>query len=245
MERFCIANTPIDCITFSQAVSQIIDEADRGLEFKYVVTPNVDHIVRNFHDEHLQYIYKDAFFSLCDSRVFAFLARLKGYPIKEVVTGSDLTERVVDSSAVVEKKITIIGGSEYEIKKVKRKYRIAELFHYNPPMGFISKEEEVSRCVEFVVNHPSDLVFLAVGSPQQEKLAYRISLDSRSRGLCLCVGASFRFLAGTEKRAPKYLSDFGFEWLFRLWNDPKRLWRRYFRDLYIFYLMIFRVRRYR
>jgi exopolysaccharide biosynthesis WecB/TagA/CpsF family protein len=245
MERLCIAKSPIDCITFSKAVSQVITEADRGAEFKYVVTPNVDHIVRSFHDEHLQSIYKNAFLSLCDSRVFAFLARLKGYPIKEVVTGSDLTERVVDNLSAVEKKITIIGGSECEIKTIKRKYGIAELFHYNPPMGFIFKEEEVNRCVEFVVNHPSDLVFLAVGSPQQERLAYRISLDSRSRGLGLCIGASFRFLAGTEKRAPKYLSDIGLEWLFRLWNDPKRLWRRYFRDLYIFYLMIFRVRRYR
>ncbi|MBY6219396.1 WecB/TagA/CpsF family glycosyltransferase [Marinobacter nauticus] len=245
MERVYVARSPIDCVDLQNAVRKVIRKADSNNKFEYVVTPNVDHVVRNFHDQSLQNIYHSAIFSFCDSKVFLCLAKLKGYPIKSVVTGSDLTERVFEDVSKIERTITIIGGSEFEIDTIRKRYGISCLFHYNPPMGFASNNEEVDRCVEFVVGHPSDFVFLAVGSPQQEKLAHRIFMDARSKGLGLCIGASLRFLAGTEKRAPKFLSALGLEWLFRLINDPKRLWRRYFKDLYIFYLMAFRVRRYK
>jgi exopolysaccharide biosynthesis WecB/TagA/CpsF family protein len=68
---------------------------------------------------------------------------------------------------------------------------------------------------------------LAVGCPQQEILAKALQSRGRARGLALCIGASINFLTGGERRAPKWIQHAGFEWLYRLLNDPTRLAKRY------------------
>jgi exopolysaccharide biosynthesis WecB/TagA/CpsF family protein len=94
-------------------------------------------------------------------------------------------------------------------------------------MGFIKNEEAIAAAVEFVVAHPADLVFICVGSPQQELFANRLLSDGRAQGIGLCVGASLDFLAGTSTRAPRWMQYAHLEWLHRLIREPRRLWRRY------------------
>jgi exopolysaccharide biosynthesis WecB/TagA/CpsF family protein len=86
----------------------------------------------------------------------------------------------------------------------------------------------VEACVEFVEAHsPFRFCFLAVGAPQQELLAQLLKSRGKARGMALCIGASIDFLTGKERRAPLWMQKIGFEWLFRLLNDPKRLGGRY------------------
>jgi exopolysaccharide biosynthesis WecB/TagA/CpsF family protein len=73
-------------------------------------------------------------------------------------------------------------------------------------------------------------VFLAVGSPRQERLAAAVAASGQGTGTGLCIGASLGFLAGAEQRAPAWMQLHGLEWAFRLGADPRRLARRYLLD---------------
>ena len=84
--------------------------------------------------------------------------------------------------------------------------------------------------VALVVSHPARFIFLAVGSPRQERLAAAIAATGRATGTGLCIGASLDFLAGAERRAPAWMQRHGLEWAFRLTRDPVRLARRYLLD---------------
>jgi exopolysaccharide biosynthesis WecB/TagA/CpsF family protein len=94
-------------------------------------------------------------------------------------------------------------------------------------MGFDAMPGEVEKCVDFVSANPARFVFIAVGSPRQEIVAYAIRRSSMASGLGLCIGTSINFLVGAEKRAPVWMQRAGFEWLSRLVGSPRRLWRRY------------------
>ena len=198
--------------------------------FTYIVTPNVDHVVRNWRDRgELVEIYEDAELSLCDSRIVSLIGRLSGVSLP-VVTGSDLTAIMLEYTIDPQERITIIGGSEELIAKIERRYGLRDVCHFNPPMGFIRDPAAVLEAAQFVERHPSRFVFLAVGSPQQEILAHRIKQRGQAVGIGLCVGASLLFLAGELQRAPLWMQRARLEWLHRLLQEPKRMWRRYLYD---------------
>ena len=106
-------------------------------------------------------------------------------------------------------------------------------------MGFIESEVEINKCIEFVLDHPSRFIFFAVGSPQQEILANRIFQNGKASGLGFCIGASINFLTGNEKRAPIFIQKLALEWLYRVLQNPRRLWKRYLvYDIKIFPIFI-------
>jgi exopolysaccharide biosynthesis WecB/TagA/CpsF family protein len=161
--------------------------------------------------------------------------------IRSLVPGSDLTKFLFEC-AKPHTVFSVIGASEQTIEVVRLKYPNVKINHYNPPMGFITSEAEVKKCLEFIDESSSSIIFFAVGSPRQEELALKVKRAGTNSAL-LCIGASILFLSGEEKRAPKVLQHLHLEWLFRLLNSPKRLARRYLIDgpkiLKIFALEVF------
>ncbi|HEY6923920.1 MAG TPA: hypothetical protein VI653_10655, partial [Steroidobacteraceae bacterium] len=121
--------------------------------FGYVVTPNVDHMVRYCEDATFREHYRNADYVLLDSRFAARLLRIvKGLKLR-VCTGSDLTAalfcRVVTSSDHV----VLIGGTPEQAGIIKMLYGLSNIYHYNPPMGFASDPQAVQECVDFVESH--------------------------------------------------------------------------------------------
>jgi exopolysaccharide biosynthesis WecB/TagA/CpsF family protein len=196
--------------------------------FGYVVTPNVDHTIRFHDDAQFRALYADASYVLLDSRFLAKILRLtKGLKL-QVCTGSDLTARLLQDLTRPEDGIVLIGASAEQAAMVAEKYGLKSLHHYNPPMGFIRDPKEVEACVRFVESHsPFRYCFIAVGSPQQEKLAQAVKARGTAFGLGLCIGASIDFLTGVERRAPVWLQRLGIEWTYRLIQSPRRLAKRY------------------
>lgn len=196
--------------------------------FGYVVTPNVDHLIRCHEDPVFRSLYAAADFSLLDSRFAARLLRLiKGLRLR-VCTGSDLTaalfKRIIDPTD----RIILVGGSSEQAAQIACAYGLGDVRHYNPPMGFIRDPAAVKDCLAFIEQaSPFRFCFLAVGSPQQEQLAGLLRQRGTARGLALCVGASLNFLTGRERRAPRWMQLLSLEWLYRLAQDPRRLWIRY------------------
>lgn len=198
--------------------------------FAYVVTPNVDHTIRAWRTgEQTSRLYAEADLSLCDSRILALLARPLGVTLP-LVTGSDLTSILFELVINPYERVTIIGGAPELISRLERRYELRNIKHYDPPMGFIHRRDEVGDTISFVERFPARFIFLALGSPQQERLAHILKRRGQASGTALCIGASLLFLTGDLKRAPDWMQQARLEWLHRLASEPRRLWRRYLLD---------------
>jgi UDP-N-acetyl-D-mannosaminuronic acid transferase (WecB/TagA/CpsF family) len=95
-------------------------------------------------------------------------------------------------------------------------------------MKFIRDAAAVEACLGAIeAASPFRFCFLAIGSPQQEIIAQKLKERDVARGLALCVGTAINYITGVEKRAPYWMQQVGFEWLFRLLKNPRRLAKRY------------------
>ncbi len=196
--------------------------------YGYVVTPNVDHLIRYYEDATFRAQYRAADFILMDSRFAARLVRLlKGVRLP-VCTGSDLTAQLLAKIIQPADRIVMIGGSAEQARQITSRYGLTNLQHHNPPMGFIRDAAAVEDTLKFIESvSPFRFCFLAVGSPQQETIAQALRARGIARGLALCIGASLNFITGHEKRAPVWMQRMALEWLYRLLQNPRRLAGRY------------------
>lgn len=214
-----------DRIGMDTAVTRITGR-DPKKPFEFVVTPNVDHLVRLARGGGEAVLYAQAWLTVCDSRVLEIIARLSGEDM-DVAPGSDLTERLFRDEIGPDEPVTVIGGTQEVIEAIEARYGLTDLRWHDAPMGLRRNPLAVQNCAEFVFRNPSRFVFLCVGSPQQEMVAQAIRDRGDCTGVGLCVGASLDFLAGKIKRAPKWMQRARLEWLHRLASEPKRMWRRY------------------
>jgi N-acetylglucosaminyldiphosphoundecaprenol N-acetyl-beta-D-mannosaminyltransferase len=222
--------------TIEEAADDILAKAPGY--FKYVVTPNVQHMVRILDDPAtMRPLYERAWRVYCDSRVLSRLARIRGVSLA-VIPGSDLTARLIAKAAEQRLTVTLVGPTAEAVALLATRYPGLTVKCHTPPMGFIGSSDEIQRCIDFVVGMQAPLTFLAVGTPQQEILASRIASHPQARGIGLCIGASIDFLTGKQRRAPVWMQQVGLEWLYRLLSDPWRLGARYMVECpRIFYLL--------
>jgi len=230
MNKIKTALVTLDNCTLNDALAKTQSLANsEGSD--YIVTPNIDHLTRLVIPQEaktLQPIYDNASLNLCDSRILEKILKLKGHTVKEVIPGSTLTQKLFGDVLNNNSRILVVGGNEDVISRLKAKYHHLTIQHYNPPMGFINKLEEVNKTLDVIKSSNAQYVFLAVGSPRQEVLAKLIKDHNLINGVALCIGASILFLVGEEKRAPKILQTLHLEWAYRMMQDPKRLVKRYF-----------------
>lgn len=221
----CFLGLGFDTGSIDEAADDIFAEAHE--RFKYIVTPNVHHMVKLLEDPTtMRPLYEGAWRVFCDSRVLSRLARVNGLKLP-VITGSDLTADLITRAANHGLTIAIIGPTQAACARLQEKYPGLQVLLHTPKMGFIRSELEVRKCVDFVVKAQAPLVFLAVGRPQQEMLASRIAEHPQARGVGLCIGASIDFLTGAQGRAPVWVQKVGLEWFYRLISNPRRFTRRY------------------
>lgn len=199
--------------------------------YRYLVTPNVDHLVRltdapGMKNAKLWDAYRMADYCVCDSRVVATLAQIKAVRLT-VVPGSDLTERLFAEAIEPGDIIAIVGGNEHTLPLLLQRWPDVKFLQHIPPMGLAKNGSAMSAAAAFVKAAGARFTFLAVGSPQQELLAAKIKQEGGATGIAFCVGAAIDFLLGIERRAPKLLQRLRLEWAHRLASDPRRLWRRY------------------
>lgn len=218
-------NSAFDKIGMETAVERITAR-DPGAAFGFVVTPNVDHLVRLETDTVLATLYAQAWLTVCDSRILELIGRISGQKI-EVTPGSDLTATLFENAIDPEETITVIGGDEGVINSVTARYGLKDVRWHNPPMGLRHNPEAVAECARFVAENPARFVFICVGSPQQEMIAEACLDRGDCTGVGLCVGASLDFLGGKADRAPVWMQKSRLEWLHRLFQEPQRMWRRY------------------
>jgi exopolysaccharide biosynthesis WecB/TagA/CpsF family protein len=207
--------------------------------FGFVVTPNVDHVIRHYQDAEFRSLYAQANYVLLDSRFLAHTVGLVKRQVLRVCLGSDLTTAVLSTVIKPNDVAVLVGGTAQQAQALRERFGLRDLRHIDPPMKFINDPVAVETCLQQIeAVGPFRFCFLAVGSPQQETIAQKLKERGVARGLALCVGAAVNFLTGIERRAPEWMQKAGLEWLYRLTQNPARMWKRYLlRGPIIFFLL--------
>lgn len=233
MARIKFMNTCIDNLTMSETLNEI-DKLIQKKICSYVVTPNVDHIVRLEKDEELQKVYKNASLILTDGKPLIWISKWYKTPIKEKISGSDLFPRVCQLAANKNYTMYFLGAAEgvadTAARNLMKKYPGLNIVGtYSPPFGFEKNEQEMNKIKAQIQDVHPDILIVGLGCPKQEKFMY---YHCKELGVPISfgLGASIDFEAGNIKRAPKWMSNHGLEWLYRFSKEPKRLFKRYFVD---------------
>jgi exopolysaccharide biosynthesis WecB/TagA/CpsF family protein len=215
-------------LSIDQVLAHVAGATDDS-PYGYVVTPNVDHIVR-LHEEQdpsfLRKIYEDADLCLCDSKVLHLLGRMRGVELP-VVAGSDLTAIVFDRIVRPGDRIAVIGGDAELLSALRSRYPLVDFVQHCPPMGLRDDPKARRVAAAFIANCSARFSFIAVGSPQQEMIAAETKMIAGATGMSFCIGAGLDFLTGRQRRAPRFAQRLGLEWAHRLLSDPRRMWKRY------------------
>lgn len=233
MARIKFMNTDIDNLTMGETLNEI-DKLIQKKNCSYVVTPNVDHIVRLEKDEELQKVYKNASLILTDGKPLIWISKWYKTPIKEKISGSDLFPKVCELAANKNYTMYLLGAAEgvadTAAKNLMQKYKGLNIVGtYSPPFGFEKDKKELDKIKEQIQKVHPDILIVGLGCPKQEKFMYH---HCKELGVPISfgLGASIDFEAGNIKRAPKWMSNHGLEWLYRFSKEPKRLFKRYFVD---------------
>ena len=203
--------------------------ADPARGFQYVVTPNVDHMIRLEAEPDLRRLYEAADILLNDSRILEILARRDGVDLP-ASPGADIVAALLNQTIAPDDPITVIGTDRSDVEIIRERFGLTNLAWHEPPMGLRNKPEAIGEAAAFMAAHPARFHFLCVGSPQQEMVALAAKERGDVMGIGLCCGASLDFLSGKTARAPAWMRSARLEWLHRMLSEPKRLTKRYIVD---------------
>ena len=233
MARMKLMNTEVDNLTMEEALQEI-DSLIQLNRNAYVVTPNVDHIVKLERGGELADVYENADLILTDGKPLIWISKWYGTPIKEKISGSDLFPRLCALAAKKGFKMFFLGAAEGVAAKAalnleKRFPGLQVVGTYSPPFGFEKDEEEIDKIKNLIIEANPHILIVGLGCPKQELFILHHK-DELGVPISLGLGASLDFEAGNIKRAPKWMADHGLEWLFRITQDPKRMAKRYLLD---------------
>jgi len=225
MKKINLLNIWIDNLS----TKELLDKLNYGIVF----TPNVDHLIKLQTDQEFWHAYSIADYQICDSQILIYAAKFLGTPIKEKLSGSDFFPAFYNYHRNnTQIKIFLLGANTGVASKAQSKInsqvgRNIIVDSHSPSFGFEKNEKECKEIVEAINSSGATVLAIGVGAPKQEKWIYKYRHQLPNIKIFLAIGATIDFEAGNVKRAPKWLSDVGLEWLYRLLSEPKRLWKRY------------------
>lgn len=223
-----ILGTNINITTMEKAV-ECLDEHLDDFRGKYVCISNVHTTVTAYRDASYQAVQNGSILNLPDGKPLSIVQKRRGYSEAGRVPGPDLMPEIF---ALSEKKgySHYFYGSRQETLDLLEK-RLHERFPglkivgmYSPPYRPMTEEED-REAVERINAAKPDFIWVGLGAPKQER--WMAAHEDKVCGVMLGVGAGFDFHAGTIKRAPKWMQETCMEWLYRIFQDPKRLLKRY------------------
>jgi N-acetylglucosaminyldiphosphoundecaprenol N-acetyl-beta-D-mannosaminyltransferase len=241
-ERIRVGALPIDVVNFEGALD-VIDSLVRAGNGGTVFTPNVDHIVMAEHDERFRTAYRAASLSLVDGTPVLWASRLLGTPLPVKVSGSDLVMPLMERAAERGYRVYFLGGAPgvAELAQQKLAESLPRLQIVGMDESRIDINQDMSRpdeIVERIQRARPDLILVALGAPKQEIWSHA-RFDQLKPAVMVGVGASLDFIAGVQKRAPRWMSSVGLEWTYRLAQEPRRLAARYLlRDPQFFAILL-------
>ena len=224
--RVPILNTYIDALTMDETISEVEKIIARGVPTQHVVI-NANKVNLMNEDPELKRIVNECPLINADGISILWAAKVLGVPIKDRVTGIDLFLNLVELASRKGYKIYLFGAKEEVVRKVKKvfeeEYPTLQIVGYRN--GYFTEEDE-PEIVKNMAESGADMMFVAFSSPKKEYWINKY-IDQLNIPFVMGVGGSFDVVAGVTERAPKWVQIRGFEWLYRLVQEPRRMWRRY------------------
>ncbi len=233
MSRIRFLNIEIDNLSMDESI-EYIDKLIKRKKNSYVVTPNVDHIVKLENDMEFLEVYNNADLVLTDGMPLVWISKFLKTPIKEKVSGSDLFPKVCELADEKGYSIFLLGAAEgvaiKAAENLKNKYKNLNIVGtFSPSYGFEKSKSEIEEIIKKVNEAKPDILAVGLGAPKQEKFIYKYK-NKLNVPISLAIGASIDFEAGNIERAPKWMQKSGLEWFYRFLKEPKRMFNRYFID---------------
>ena len=233
LKRMRFMNTYLDNVTQEEAICHI-EQCIAERRIGHVITPNVDQIVRIEKDPYFKEICEHAELLLADGHPLLWIAKWYGTPIKEKISGSDLVPALCEIAAEKGYSVFLLGAAPGVAQKAADKLRqslpgLKVAGVYSPPLGFEKDETEKERIVRMLRDSRADMLFVGMGVPKQDIFIYE-NMEKYQIPMSFSIGGTIDFIAGEQRRAPKWMSDHGLEWFYRFLHSPKRMFRRYFID---------------
>ncbi len=245
LERLvAILGVPFHQTTLAGAVGRIEAMVAEG-GTHYVVTPNVDFLVKARRDPELRKILVHADLVLCDGKPIVWASHLLGGILPSRVAGSDLIPLLLRRAEERGWRILLLGGSAGVGAEAARRIAVSHpalpaVAHYSPPYLPLDAMDNADIIARIRAARP-DIMLVCFGCPKQEKWISR-NLHQLDVPVMIAAGATVDFLAGNMARAPVWMQRSGTEWVFRLLQEPRRLAGRYAEDFVHFFPAVLRQR---
>lgn len=223
-------------------VLRLLGKWARQWSGEYICVSNVHTTVMSYEDSKYRAIQNEAVLALPDGKPLSVICKKRGYPKAGRVTGPDLMMEMLKASKIEGYRHYFYGSTQETLDGMKKRLDI-EFPHvvvagmYSPPFRQLT-EEENKRITEEINLVKPDFVWVGLGAPKQE--LWMAEHKGKISGLMVGVGAAFDYFTGNIKRAPVWMQKCSLEWLYRLFQEPGRLWKRYFVTNLKFLWLIFK-----
>jgi len=231
----------IDPVTMSEAVAKVRSWVMQNEQIcRFVVTPNVDHVVQLYRRPELQPMYNNASLTVADGWPLVTMSRFYGKALPERVAGSDLLPALCEDFQRLGSplRLFLLGGlsgvPERAASHIHLKWpNVSVVGCSSPPSGFEHDRGFNRDLCQQINAAQTDILVVGLGNPKQE-LWINQNREQLKIPVALAVGATIDFLAGQQRRAPPWIQSIRLEWLHRLATNPRRLARRYALDAIYF-----------
>jgi N-acetylglucosaminyldiphosphoundecaprenol N-acetyl-beta-D-mannosaminyltransferase len=225
MQRIEFLGSPMDSASMVETVAYIANRIEKK-EFLQHVVVNVAKLINMQKDTELAESVKACDLINIDGMGVVLGARFMGHDIPERVAGVDLFHNLLDMSTEKEFSVFLLGAEEEVVaktaEKVKEQHKGINVvgFHH----GYFWDDE--AAVVEQIKASGARLLFVAITSPKKENFINKWQ-DQLGVDFVMGVGGTFDVVAGKVKRAPVWMQNYGFEWFYRVMQEPGRMWKRY------------------
>lgn len=221
---------PIHAVTRKQTSKHLINCSLQKIG-GWVVTPNLDILRRYTKSKSFRNLVATSSLNVPDGMPLVWASRIKGQPLTERVNGTDLMVDLCEAAADAGQSVFFLGGNPGSAQKaatiLKNKFpNLVVAGCHCPEFGFETQINDIKEIGTIIADANPDFVFVGLGSPKQDVLISMLRLKLPNIWW-LGVGVSFSFVGGEISRAPEWAKKNGFEWLYRLFSEPKRLFKRY------------------
>ncbi len=234
---------PLQPLTFEQTVDVVDAWIGSQRKPSYFITANLNYVMLSHQHAELAEVNRHAAFLVADGMPLVWYSRLLGRPLPQRVAGSDLIYALCRRASRRGYRVFFLGGlpevAEAAASRLVRMYPGLQLAGVeSPPFRPLSDRETEALCRR-VREAGTDLLFVAFGQPKGELWIHR-NLHRLGVPMSVQLGASFDFVAGRVRRAPRWMQRSGLEWLHRVASDPRRLGPRMARNLAFLLRMLLR-----
>ena len=232
-KRSRLLNIWVDDLT----MTQLLSELKEGIVF----TLNPDHLFHLQKNRQFYEAYQQADFITSDSKYVYWGLKLIGRRIQEKVSGSDIVPSFCDFHALnLNIKVFYLGAAPGVAQKAlertnARVGREIVVKAHSPSMNFVNDDQEISNVIDIVNTSGANVLIVGLGAPKQEIWIVKHRLQMPNIKIYMGVGATIDYEADAVKRAPRWMTRNGIEWIYRITTEPNRYWRRYLRDLWYFW----------